>query len=121
MDPFENLAPSAAQEEADAKAALVSAEAEAAALLADLEAADPAIPPAKKYKLPSPYAPGEGPRDPVQSIQNTMTQRISAQEAAEKLFKPVDPDHMKQNTLPMTHTVDFAAKIKAARKDYGSH
>lgn len=129
MDPFASMAPSAAQEQADAQAALNAAENDAAALLAELEAKDAANATAAtvhnvKYQMPSKYAPGEDPaeRDPVQSVQNTMPRRISAQEAAEKMFKPVgDTAKIRDTTLPMTHKVDFAQKIRDAQKFKGSH
>lgn len=119
MDPFEGMAPSLAQQQADAQAALNAAEADAAALLAELDATDAAKPDLSKYQMPPRRAPGE-PTDPVKSV--AAPSRISAQAAAELMFKPVgDTAKIRDTTLPMTHTVDFAAKIKAARKDYGSH
>lgn len=118
MDPFENMAPSPKQE---AQAELARAEADAAALLADLEAKDPTPPAAATNKMPSPYAPGEAPaeRDPVESI--ARTQRISAQDAAEAMFKPVNAENIKDSTLPMSHRVDFAQKIRDAQKFGGRH
>lgn len=132
MDPFANLSPSAVQTEADAQARINHAEADAAALLAELQAKDAANATAAsvdngkpKYKMPSKYAPGESPaeRDPVQSIANTTpsAQRITTEQAADLMFKPAFDANPKETTLPMSHTVDFAAKIKAAQKYHGNH
>lgn len=100
---------SAAVLKAEADVALAKATADAAALLAELDAASPS---ASKYQMPSQYAPGESPRDPVQSIKNTMgTPDMSG-------FGDDDP-RWSGKELPMSVTVDFASKIKNANKQNG--
>lgn len=98
---------------------LAHAEREAAKLLAELEAND-AAEGKNKYQLPSPYAPGEGP-DPVGHVA-----RPTAEEVAENMFRPVDPNQMQHSTLPDAgvgdpHKIDWTQKIREARNPYGRH
>ena len=101
-----------------AKAAMAKAQDAAEALLADLEAQDAvnataASVPKPKYEMPSRYAPGEGPRDPSSSVAAPASQ---LHDALESSFRPVNMDNIKQTTLPSSHTVDFAQKIRDANK-----
>lgn len=102
-----------------AKAAMAKATDAAEALLADLEAQDAvnataASVPESKYKMPSPYAPGEGPRDPSSSVAAPGGSQLH--DALESSFRPVNKDNIKQTTLPSSHTVDFAQKVRDANK-----
>lgn len=101
-----------------AKADMVKAQSAAEALLADLEAQDAvnataASVPESKYKMPSAYAPGEGPRDPSSSVAAPASQLHNALESS---FRPVNMDNISQTTLPSSKTVDFAQKIRDANK-----
>jgi len=108
----------AAQAQADAAAALARAEAEAAALLADLEAKDHSAPPKVTHALPSPYAPGELPPDPVKGVGEPEGYKNQLYNALEGNFKPVNLDDMRIPTNTASVTVDFAQKIRDANK-YG--
>lgn len=102
---------------------LARAEAQAAALLAELEAKDAANDVAAglpKYEMPSPYAPGEGPRDPRKSVAAPGGQ-VQLNDALNSMFKPADPDTIRKPTNTSTHTVNFAQKIRDAQKYHGSH
>lgn len=112
----------AAQAAANAQADLARAEAEAQQLLNELEAKDPA--PRKQYQMPSQYAPGEGPADPVKGVAPATT----SGQVADLLgqggnWKPT----FNESTLPKTDIpptsghIDFAQKIRDARKPNGSH
>jgi len=108
----------AAQAQADAAAALARAEAEAAALLADLEAKDHSAPPKVTHALPSPYAPGELPPDPVKGVGEPEGYKNQLYNALDGNFKPVNLDDMRIPTNTASVTVDFAQKIRDANK-YG--
>lgn len=104
-----------------AKADMVKATSAAEALLADLEAQDAVNAtagtlPEPKYKMPSQYPPGD-PRGSV-AAPSGGDQLKSALEGS---FRPVDFDNVKQTTLPSSHTVDFAQKIRDAHKPHGNH
>jgi hypothetical protein len=107
----------AAQAATEAALALQRAEAEAAALLAELNAKDNANAVASTvHKMPSPYAPGEEPpRDPVKSLAALYSQ--GQDWANDQSFRPA----FGETTLPVSHTVDFAQKIKDAQKPRGNH
>jgi hypothetical protein len=115
-----DMSDSAAQAAANAQADLARAEAQAQALLNELEASDPA--PRKKYNLPSPYAPGEGPPDPVKGVaQPDSFSDVLGVGGGN--WKP----SFNESTLPKTDIppnsghIDFAQKVKDARKPHGSH
>ena len=111
----------AAQAKSDAKAQakldLAAAEADAQLLLDELNAADASEGGKyKTYRLPSPYAPGEGPADPVKGVAQPAGYNDSLYNAMDGNFKPVDLTNLKDSTLQSSHTVDFAQKIKDANK-----
>lgn len=106
---------------ASAKADMLKAQDAAEALLADLEAQDAvnataASVPAPKYTMPSAYAPGD-PRASVAAPSGSD----QLHNALESSFKPVNMDNISHTTLPSSKTVDFAQKIRDARKPYGNH
>lgn len=109
MDDFEAM---------QAKLDLQRAEDEAKALLAELEAKDRANAVAQGvagHKMPSPYAPGEEPRDPVKGVAGPEGMQ-QLHDALDSSFRPVDLSKMKETTLASSHTVDFAQKIRDANK-----
>lgn len=121
-DPFANLPPSASQIAADAKATLDKANAAAAAYLAELQAKDAANGVAANvHQMPSEYAPGEGPRDPKASVAAPGSEQL--QNALDGSFKPAINANgtFRKSTLPVSHKVDFAQKIRDAQKYHGSH
>lgn len=104
-----------------AKAEMARAQNAAEALLAELDAKDAvnataASLPEPKYKMPSEFAPG----DPRASVA-APSGGDQLHNALEGSFRPVNMDNIKQTTLPSSHTVDFAQKIRDARKPNGSH
>jgi len=112
MDNFEQI---------QAQADLARAEREAAALLAQLEAKDSANAVAasvQPHKMPSPHAPGEAPRNPVDSVGKPEGWDDQLLSALDGNFKPATLDSMRVPTNTSSHTVDFAQKIRDANK-YG--
>lgn len=102
---------------AQAHADLAAAEADAESLLADLNATSPS----SKYKMPSRYAPGEGPRDPRDSV-------AAPGNGYDTLFDNGNfSGNWTESTLPKTDIpatsghIDFKKKIDDARQPYGNH
>lgn len=114
----------AAQSQAQAQADLAAANAAAEALLADLQAKDAVNTVADtvpKYKMPSPYAPGEEP-NPVKGVAPSTVDGIGQlNDALGSTFKPVNLDDIAKPTNTASATINFAEKIKAAQKFYGNH
>lgn len=110
-NPLEDLLAKKEQAKADMAKATNAAE----ALLADLEAQDQvntvaASVPESKYKMPSPYAPG----DPRASVAAPGGSQLH--DALEGSFRPVNKENISQVTLPSSKTVDFAQKVRDANK-----
>ena len=115
-----DMSDAAAQAAANAQADLARAEAEAQAFLNELEANDPA--PRKQYKLPSPYAPGEGPADPVKGVAGPSNPLGELFGDGTKWSSAVaDSTLPKTDIPPNSGHIDFAQKIKDAKKPYGNH
>jgi hypothetical protein len=118
MDMNNPLADLLAKKE-QAKAEVAKATSAAEALLADLEAQDAVNAAAStvdtKHRLPSAYAPG----DPRNGVAPSGGDQLH--DALESSFRPVNKDNISQTTLPSSHTVDFAQKIRDARRPYGNH
>lgn len=92
---------------------------EAEALLAELEAKDAANDVAATvYKMPPEYAPGERPRLPSDSVAKPGSEQLG--DALNSSFRPVNMDTIGKSTLPSSVTVDFAQKIRDARKPRGT-
>lgn len=110
----------AASAKAQAHADLAAAEADAAALLADLDNSGTGN---SKYKMPSRYGPGDGPRDPSDSVASP------GQDLHDQIFGDGHgfSGNWTESTLPKTGIppnsghVDFKKKIDDARNPRGNH
>lgn len=108
-----------ARVKAQAHADLAAAEADAEALLADLNGAGGN----SKYKMPSKYGPGEGPRDPRNSVASPGGSSPADLFGDGQGFS----GNWKESTLPKgdipstSGHIDFKKKIDDARQPYGNH
>lgn len=109
-----------ARAKAQAAADLAAAEADAALLLAELGESVPAA--GSRYKMPSMYGPGEGPRDPAASVAPSSSDAFS-DIFGDHGFNP----NWRESSLPdvtqgvpSSGNVNFAQKVKDAQAPRGN-